>query len=347
MGSILPGPNGRPHENGVSLLRRLAVSVLLLAPAAAAAEPMKLGASDIKQTFTGTRVELDTPLGTKIPVQFTGDGLMTGQAGSLASVLGAAKDRGRWWVKGDRLCTKWFRWFDAEEQCLVIHVKDERVFWRRDDGKKGTATIVERPTIVAQPRIPDVAAKTTVIRTASLAPVLKSPPRLAVRPAVPAEELGLPEEAPANRSLFFVGLGLARALQSELSIASAVAAPLPRPAPQAAKPKSPAPAKSLKTAAESAKPLPAPVRSPAATSGAERTGPTAPKSTYASFSVYGVDSNDVLNVRSGPSEYHAVVGAIPPAASNVRLVGVCQALWCEVQFRNARGWVNRYYLIQN
>jgi hypothetical protein len=127
------------------LLRRILAISILLVPAALAAEPTKLGGSDIKETFTGSRIELDTPLGTTIPIQFTGDGLMTGNAGSLASVLGAQNDRGRWWVKGDRLCYKWFRWFDAEEQCLSIHMNDERVFWRSDDGKKGTATIVARP----------------------------------------------------------------------------------------------------------------------------------------------------------------------------------------------------------
>jgi SH3-like domain-containing protein len=29
------------------------------------------------------------------------------------------------------------------------------------------------------------------------------------------------------------------------------------------------------------------------------------------------------------------------------MVGSCVALWCEIQFRNTRGWVNRYYLAQN
>ena len=308
---------------------------------------MKLGAGDIKQTFTGSRIELDTPLGTTIPVQFTNDGLMSGQAGSLASVLGAAKDRGRWWVKGDRLCTKWFRWFDAEEQCLTIHLKDERVFWRRDDGKKGTATIVERPTIVAQPRIPEVTAKATVIRTASLAPVLKSPPRLAVRPQTAAEELGLPVEAPADRSLFFVGLGLARALQSELSIGSAEAATLAAPPAKPAAAKAPQSPKKASMAAVAAKPVAPPVQKPGSNAVSEPSG-TKPLSVAAnSFSVYGVEQDDVLNVRNGPSENHAIVGAIPPSASSVRMIGGCVDLWCEVEFRSKRGWVNRYYLIQN
>ncbi len=346
-------------SQGVCLLRRLLISGLLLLPVAVAAEPMKLGASDIKETFTGSRVELDTPLGTTIPVQFTGDGLMTGNAGSLASVLGAEKDRGRWWVKGDRLCTKWFRWFDAEEQCLTIHLQDERVFWRRDDGKKGTATIVERPVEIAEPAKPAApAAKAAPLRAASAAapqkietkaPVLKAAPRLAVRPKSAAEQLGLPEEAPANRSLFFVGLGLARALQSQFAIASAEAAPAPKP-PQKAKTKPlPTPVKKPVMAAavsaapvpqrQPAYPYPEPAETPIAT--------TASVSPPVSFSVYGVADGDVLNMRSGPSEDYAIVGAIPPNARSVRMAGRCIALWCEIQFRNTRGWVNRYYLAQN
>lgn len=324
------------------------------------AEPMKLGATEIKEAFTGSRIELDTPLGTTIPVQFTNDGLMSGNAGSLASVLGAAKDRGRWWVKDDRLCTKWFRWFDAEEQCLTIHMKDERVFWRRDDGKKGTATIVERPVLLAETLKPSApAVKEPVRRPYAVArlgstpksqpkpPVLKNGPRLATRTKSAAERLGLAPEAPADRSLFFVGMGLAQALRSQFAIASAEAAPVPKPK---AKPK-PAnatpPEKELVTAAVTAKPLATVAKPslthPGAVTQAERGSPPLP----VSFSVYGVAADDVLNVRSGPSEDHSIVGNIPPTASSVRMVGGCVALWCEIQFRSTRGWVNRYYLAQN
>ncbi|MGE5265811.1 MAG: SH3 domain-containing protein [Deltaproteobacteria bacterium] len=322
---------------------------------------MKLGATDLKETFTGSRVELDTPLGTTIPITFTGDGLMSGNAGSLASVLGAEHDRGRWWVKGDRLCYKWFRWFDAEEQCLTIHVKQERVFWRRDDGKRGTATIVERaPSIVvaekpsalpprAASRAPAVVVADAVEKPKVQAPVLKSPPRLAARPKSAAERLGIPEEAPADRSLFFVGLGLARTLQSQFAVASAEAAPVPRPKAKPASTKAPVmpPAPVQKSVA------PSPRQSPPAASADPDFPPddASPVETATaapvSFSVYGVDDDDVLNMRSGPSEDYAIIGVIPPNATNVRMAGRCIATWCEIQFRNARGWVNRYYLAQN
>jgi hypothetical protein len=361
VGSNLFGPIGRSYIQGASLQRRLITCVLLLAPAAAMAEPMKLGAGDIKQTFTGSRIELDTPLGTTIPVEFTDDGLMSGNAGSLASVLGAAKDRGRWWVKDDRLCTKWFRWFDAEVQCLTIHMKDERVFWRRDDGKKGTATIVERTMVDAEPvkplapahsrpaQRPAVVASMTAPRsTGARAPVLKRGPRLAVRPQSAAEQLGLADEAPADRSLFFVGLGLARALQSQFAITSAEAATVPPVARQAPVPAAPPPpVKKVITSAVAPKSLPAPQPAYPYPDRAAPPAITAATPAAVSFSVYGVATDDVLNMRSGPSEDFAIVGVIPPHASSVRLVGRCVDVWCEIQFRSQRGWVNRYYLAQN
>lgn len=339
------------------MLRCLLTGLIFFTSVAVAAEPMKLGADDLKQTFTGSRIELDTPLGTTIPIRFTGDGLMSGNAGSLASVLGAANDRGRWWVKGDRLCYKWFRWFDAEEQCLTIHMKDERMFWRRDDGKKGTATLVERAELVAEAEKSwsAVEKRATVASIAPPAkrelktPVLKEPPRLAVRPKSAAEQLDIPDEAPTDRGLFFVGLGLSRALQSQFGVASAEAAPAPRPPVKlAAKKATPAPVKKTVVAAAlpQPEPKPSPYPYPEARDEAEPVPPRAAPAPV-SFSVYGVADDDVLNMRSGPSDAYAIVGVIPPNASAVRMVGNCVALWCEIQFRNTRGWVHRYYLAQN
>jgi hypothetical protein len=335
--------------------------MVCLGPVSAEAEPTKLGGEHIKEAFTGSRVELDTPLGTTIPIKFTGDGLMRGNAGSLASVLGAENDRGRWWVKGDRLCYKWFRWFDAEEQCLTIHLKDERVFWRRDDGKKGTATIVERtPSVVAVENQSAAMATQRVTRQAQAGattpvpakpkaqvPVLKSPPRLAVRPKSAAERLGIPDEIPADRSLFFVGLGMAQALKSQYAVASAEAAPLPTPNAKPATRKVAAVPAPVRKAAAVPVPRPAAVASAYPYPEPEAAAPIETAAAPSSFSVFGVEDDDVLNMRSGPSDEYAIIGFIPPNATAVRMAGRCIALWCEIQFRGTRGWVNRYYLAQN
>jgi uncharacterized protein YraI len=74
-----------------------------------------------------------------------------------------------------------------------------------------------------------------------------------------------------------------------------------------------------------------------------------PKETYRHeqlFRVTGVDAGDQLNVRSGPSQYHAAVGGIPADARKVRITGTCHELWCPVRHGRVTGWVNRYYLAE-
>jgi hypothetical protein len=67
---------------------------------------------------------------------------MFGKAGTLAFFLGGESDRGRWWVTEGRLCQKWFKWLDAKPSCMRLQQDGQRIFWQRDDGVSGTATIV-------------------------------------------------------------------------------------------------------------------------------------------------------------------------------------------------------------
>ena len=68
------------------------------------------------------------------------------------------------------------------------------------------------------------------------------------------------------------------------------------------------------------------------------------------FSVQGVDPSDVLNIRSGPSPTHEVVGTIPPDGSGVIPVGgrrqLGPSVWREVSYRGVRGWVNDRFLVE-
>lgn len=125
---------------------------------AAIAEPVAVTGEELQKAVSGSVVEIDTPLGTKVPMRFGKDGLVSAEAGVLAPVLGSAKDRGRWWVDGDQLCTKWFRWFDAGVRCLTIRQEGARIHWRKvDDGEQGTGTLVgwtppetKKPAVVAK-----------------------------------------------------------------------------------------------------------------------------------------------------------------------------------------------------
>lgn len=141
----------------VVLLRPFILIGFLSGATGALAEPLPLGGDALKEAVSGSVVEIDTPLGTKVPMRFGKDGLVSAEAGVLAPVLGSAKDRGRWWVDGDKLCTKWFRWFDAQPRCLTIRQEGARIHWRKiDDGETGTGTLVnwtppeEKPAVVAK-----------------------------------------------------------------------------------------------------------------------------------------------------------------------------------------------------
>src|SRR5262245_15789913 len=85
---------------------------------ATAAHARELSGSQITGLVSGATVEIDTPTGTKIPVRYTTEGRLSGDARELVWYLGTQRDSGRWWVDGDHLCHKWQRWFGGEPQCM-------------------------------------------------------------------------------------------------------------------------------------------------------------------------------------------------------------------------------------
>lgn len=116
-----------------------------------------------------------------MPIRFGTDGMLAGEAGELAPILGAPKDRGRWWVDGDKLCSKFFRWFDAEPHCITVARDGSRLYWRKDNGDTGTATIVEQqPAAPAQPA--------TVVAKAEPPPARKEPASAPKEASVPQEK---------------------------------------------------------------------------------------------------------------------------------------------------------------
>jgi hypothetical protein len=78
------------------MLRHAVAMSCLCAGAALAAEPLPLAAAKIKAMIAGATIELDTPVGTKMPIRFAPDGRMYGEAGSVATYLGSPTDTGRW-----------------------------------------------------------------------------------------------------------------------------------------------------------------------------------------------------------------------------------------------------------
>ena len=287
-----------------------------------------LSGQQISDLVAGATVEIDTPAGTKLPVRYAQDGRMAGEARDLAWYLGSAVDSGRWWVAGDQLCHKWFRWFNAEPQCMRI-AREGRMFrWRSQDGNSGIAAItvpapapVQASTLLALPRVfpkrlPEAASAEAPRAFAS------PPPRL--QDSAEAVAAATPPSAPA-----------AGEVTAEINPPPAVAPPL---VPAIINPPLPPQAESQQPETK--------------TAGAPPPRPTVPLAAQAEprraadplFRVANVRSDDVLNIRSGPSADFEVVGELPPDSRGIAVTSACRSKWCPVQHHSTSGWVNSAYL---
>lgn len=358
---------------------RSILTVALLASAApVVAEPVRLDGATLRAIFPGALLELDTPLGTTIPLRFGSDGIVSGNAGlALGPVLGAVKDRGRWKVVNDQLCLKFFRWFYAKERCLTVTRDGTRMSWVENGGETGTATLAQQaPEPSSAVKVAAVAKPETKLapkpEPAQPAPVKPAPAAATPTPApsTPAASNQSPSTPPAAAAV-------AKVEPAPIPAETATAA-----APPAVKEPAPSPfafASSAQAAALSVPPsglgkpelvVPAaipPKSAPAATIAAVKPQPAAAVNTAAkpanrkpaasvkpappqpvkTFRVARVEPIDVLNVRSGPSEYHARVGEIAPRARGVEITGPCTGDWCPIRHDRTTGWVNSYYLAED
>ncbi|MBX9589417.1 MAG: SH3 domain-containing protein [Hyphomonadaceae bacterium] len=310
------------------MLRRLVAIGSLLFVTGAAAQPSPLSGDAIREMVAGAVIEVDTPLGTRLPVHLSEDGRLKGEARGLAYILGAPSDIGRWWIAADRLCQRWTRWFGGVVQCLRLSRDGARVFWRRDDGETGTASIITPPPSIA--KAPDRVAPTPE-REAPEAHALRANAAAGPRAEVPAPVR--PDAAPtpsaaaepaANRPPASPQRMVERPLEGP---PQAVAKPADNTQPALA-PRAALPAKSHEASNHAPNPAGA----------ARRAQP---------FRVAGVASHDVLNVRDGPAADYTVIGAILPDAAGVWIVGRCLSEWCPIRHRGMTGWVNSSYLIQD
>jgi hypothetical protein len=286
--------------------RRLLALSMFCGACAASAEPVALTGQSIRDTVAGATIELDTPVGTRMPIRYQGDGQLSAEAGKLSWYLGSATDQGEWWIADDRLCQRMTKWFDRETQCLRLRKEGRQLLWRRDDGRTGTATIISRSAELAQ-------------RSGAQSALGVDPS--AAQASAPIEDK--PDKAP---------------------MAATTARPLARATPDRAKPAvvpdrapvavvAPKPVAPKIAAAPPAKTMPLPAKSPAS--------PPSPQ-----FRVAGVDAADILNVRSGPSTDHIPVAAIAADARQIRIVGPCAQEWCVIEHGSISGWVNRMYLVE-
>jgi Bacterial SH3 domain len=279
-----------------------------------------LSGDTLKEAVTGAVLEVETPLGVRVPLRYFNDGRVTGEARGLAYFLGSETDTGKWWVSSDRLCHKWSKWFDGVLQCIRISRQGSRIFWRRDDGETGTAVLSTPPApprvvVATAPKIPEPtpepvkreAPEPTSSFSASMAGMTIFPPRATSLPVTGSVDK---EPAPSTEPVI-------APVNTEPVIAQRAEAKPVEPANTTIRPAAP------KQAAAN---------------------PDRPAQT---FRVAGVASDDVLNVRDGPSAEYRATGAILPDAVGVRIAGRCQAEWCPIVHGGVTGWVNSFYLIED
>jgi hypothetical protein len=311
------------------MVRRMVALGTLLFATHVAAEGAELSGDALRELVAGAVVEIDTPLDVKVPVRYSHEGRVTGEApSSLAYILGAPTDIGRWWVAADRLCHRWTRWFDGAVQCLRISQDGARISWRRDDGESGTATITTRQINVARApsKVEEPAARAAPeterlpSATPNVATMLPSLPVL-----IPPAQAAVAAPPPSSSA------------QPRLN---------DNPAPAPGKPATSATAKVSAMVAR-----PAPAGRPTQGAGPPSAAALASEANGARqqelFRVVGVNIDDVLNVREGPSADHTIVGTILPEATGLRLMGPCLSVWCPISHRGTTGWVNSMYLAKD
>ncbi len=71
--------------------------------------------------------------------------------------------------------------------------------------------------------------------------------------------------------------------------------------------------------------------------------------TTANYSVIGVNSGDVLNIRKYPGSKSKVIASIPSNGSSIKVlekhITKGESTWTQIQWKDHKGWVNMYYLL--
>ena len=291
------------------MLKPVTTAAFLCAATMVVAQSAGLSGQQINDLIAGATIEIDTPAGTKLPVRYTREGRLFGEARDLAWYLGSAEDIGRWWVAGDQLCHKWTRWFNAEPQCMRLSNEGRAIRWRSQDGNSGTAAIaipapVQASALLALPRV------------------------FAKRAAEPARAEAPPELAGARPPQESAQTAAVANLPSS-PVAAEIAPEAKPPLPSV-----PAPGPAIESPSKLDE-----VKSPAPPKQAEPKRSSEPL-----FRVTNVRGDDVLNIRSGPSADFEVVGELAPDTRGIAVTSACRAKWCPVVHRATTGWVNSIYL---
>lgn len=114
------------------------VAVAVTGLTAAGVQAGDLSGPELKQFLSGRTIHLSAPFGV-LPIRFHAGGTMVARSKLMAVYAGVSEDRGRWYVRGNKVCQRWKIWKKGKEQCFTLSRNGRVVRWRSSDGMSGTA----------------------------------------------------------------------------------------------------------------------------------------------------------------------------------------------------------------
>ncbi len=124
---------------------RFATIALAALAAAGPAVARELNGDELRQLVTGRTVFLSAPLGGEFPLNYRPNGTVTGDGEAVG--LGrffAARETGRWFMRGDQLCQQFPTWYSGQRLCFTVRdLGNNRIRWTRDNGETGIARVAK------------------------------------------------------------------------------------------------------------------------------------------------------------------------------------------------------------
>jgi hypothetical protein len=104
-------------------MRKVLTLIIGLLAATHAARADMLSGDDIRRHFAGARIVGVNDLESPYTIWFSTRGTLKGMLGTHNQF----DDRGRWWVKGNRLCMHWELWLMGKPTCYDVALEGARV----------------------------------------------------------------------------------------------------------------------------------------------------------------------------------------------------------------------------
>lgn len=110
------------------------------------AKASTLSGDQLRKLVTGRTVYLSAPLGGEFPLTYRADGTVSGDGQAVGlGRLYAARETGRWFMRGDNLCQQFPTWYSGQRLCFSVQeLGNRRIRWTRDNGESGIARVADK-----------------------------------------------------------------------------------------------------------------------------------------------------------------------------------------------------------